>query len=165
MLKNINHSQFFFRLHRVLRHGVFKQFCSKSSICSQTGHVYHCYGHTFCSQMINLVTNTPKQSQLNKFKENQSFTKLYFSLHRVVTHGVFKQFCLKSNICSQTGHVYHCFCPNSCSEMISLVTNTSKQFWLSNVRHIQSFKKRYFSLHRVLRHGVFKQFQKSNICS
>ena len=35
MLKKINHSQnFFFTLHRVLKPGVFKQFHSKSNICS-----------------------------------------------------------------------------------------------------------------------------------
>ena len=96
----------FFSLHRVLRHGAFKQVCSKSNICSQTDDVYHCFGHNFCSEMSSLVTNTSKQSYFINVGENQSLTTLFFILHRVLRHGVFKQFCSKSNICSQTGDVY-----------------------------------------------------------
>ena len=72
MLDKINDwKNLFLSLHRVLRHGVFKQLRSISNICSQTGHVYHCFGHNFCSEMSYLVTNTLKQSYFSSITQNQ----------------------------------------------------------------------------------------------
>ena len=90
--------------------------------------------------MSSLVNIKSKQYYLSNVRQNQSFTKLVFSLHRVLRHGAFKQFRLKSNICSQTGHIYHCFGDNFCPEMSDLVTNTSKQSYFINIRENQSLK-------------------------
>ena len=75
---------------------------------------------------------------------------------------MFKQCHSKSNICSQTGHIYHLFCPNFCSEMSSLVTNTPKNISLVTLKKI-NHSQIVFSLHRVLRHGAFKKFCSKSI--
>ena len=61
----------FFSLHRYLSHGVFKQLGTKYNICRETVHVYHDFGHNFCSEMIYLVTNTLKQIYFSIVKGNQ----------------------------------------------------------------------------------------------
>ena len=60
------------------------------------------------------------------------------------------------NTCNVKDNIFHCFCHNFCSEMSSLITNTSKQSYFSNVSQNQKKLTLFLSLHRVLSHDVFK---------